>query len=344
MQTKLLSVSPTGISLYELTNDIGMRVQVINYGARLFAMYVPTRTGEFIDVLAGYATPDEFRGDNPYFNAVIGRVANRIDQSRFTLDGVTYQLNANFFEHHLHGGAEGFDRKLWTVIEAQDGAISMRYVSPDGEEHYPGTLTVTVTYRVGADNSLTLDYTATTDRATPVNLTNHAYFNLDGDFRSVLDHVVRISASRVVTSDDKFVCHGEIIDVPGTIYDFRAPHAIGRDLTPLPTFVAGQGGYDLSYVIAPHAPDAAVASAYSPRTGVKMHVFTDRPCLQFYTGNFLDGTNVGKHVFGYQSAFCMETQDYSNAPNVPTFPSIILRPEDTYHSHTRYAFSVVAAD
>ena len=338
MKTTFLSRSPGGISLYELSNDSGMRVQVMDYGARLFALFVPDRCGESVNVLAGFDTPDGFLGDNPYFNAIVGRVANRMDHARFTLDGVTYYLNANDGVHHLHGGREGFDRKMWTVLEASDGAVTMRYVSADGEEHYPGNLTVTVTYRLGADNALSLDYEATTDRPTPVNITNHAYFNLDGDFASVLDHDVRIAASRVMVADDELIYHGELRDVADTIYDFRAMRSIGSRLTPVDPPVIGQGGYDLSYVL-DQRPTQPVASVCSHKTGLWMHVETDRPCLQFYTGNLLDGSVVGRHRYGYQSAFCMEAQDYPNAPNVPAFPSVVLRPGEIYRSHTVYRFA-----
>jgi aldose 1-epimerase len=316
-----------------------MRVQVIDYGARLFAMWVPAVTGS-IDVLAGFETPDGFRGANPYFNAMIGRVANRLPGGVLPLGGKIYHLNCNEDGvNHLHGGVSGFDRKMWTVLSAEGGAITMRYVSPDGEEHYPGTLTVTVTYRLHEDNSLTLDYVATTDRDTPVNLTNHAYFNLKGTFDTVLDHEVTIFADRVIPVDEHFVSYGDIFDVTDTIYDFRTPHAIGARLVPIVPRVYGKGGYDNGYILNPHSADAPVAIVHAPSSGVTMRVYTDRPVLQFYSGNFLDGVQ-GKRFYDYQSAFCMETQDYSNAPNVPTFPSITLPAGGVYTSHTRYAFSV----
>lgn len=340
MQTTFISTSPTGISLYELSNARGMRVRVVNYGARLFSMHVPTRSGDFVDVLAGFDTPDEFRGDNPYFNALIGRVANRIPEGRFTLDGTTYRLSANEGRNHLHGGLEGFDRKLWTVLEAEGGRIVMRYVSPDGEEGYPGTLTVTVTYTLDESNALSLDYEATADRATPVNLTNHAYFNLDGDFRTVLSHEVCIAADRVLLTDDDLLLTGEIRSVAGTFYDFRTSHAVGKFLSPPNPPVIGKGGYDEGYVLLPHTVGTPVATAYSARTGIRMTVYTDRPVLQFYTGNFLDGTVVGKHSYPYQSAFCMEAEDYPGATNQPHFPSVTLPAGETYRAHTSYVFSV----
>lgn len=341
MRTQLLSTSPCGISLYELSNPNGMRVQVLDYGARLAAIYVPTASGQFVDVLAGYPNPDDFMGDNPYFNAVIGRVANRIDRATFSLDGKTYRLNANDGHHHLHGGKVGFDRRMWQVVALEDGAITMQYMSPDGEENYPGALTVRVTYRLGADNSLSLVYHATTTRATPINLTNHAYFNLDGDFDSVLGHTVQIDADRVLLADAQLIPHGAMPDVTGTIYDFRCPRAIGRYLTPHKPPVTGQGGYDIAYVLRPHAFETPVATATAAHSGVRMTVYTDRSCLQFYTGNFLDGSISGKKTYGYQSAFCMETQDYSNAPNEPAFPSVVLRPDQSYDALTVYRFDVI---
>ncbi len=339
MQTKHILTTPTGIDLYELSNDSGMRVEVINYGARLNAIWVPTASGQTINVLAGFDSPDGFRGDNPYFNAVIGRVANRIERASFTLDGITYRLAVNDGKHHLHGGIEGFDRKLWRVVEAADGAIEMCYLSPDGEENYPGNLSVSVRYRLAEDNSISLEYRATTDRDTPVNLTNHAYFNLDGDFVSVRGHRVCIAGDSVLLSDEELIPHGEVLPVAGTIYDFRTPKAIGADLVPLDPPVVGKGGYDISYVLRAHSIDEPVATAEAEKSGVVMTVYTDRPTLQFYTGNFLEGL-IGRRVYGYQSAFCMETQDYSNAVNVPEFPSIVLKAGDTYSAKTRYQFGL----
>lgn len=341
MKTTLLSTSPTGIALYELSNDASMRVQVMNYGARLFGIWVPTLSGDVINVLAGFATPDEFRGVNPYFNATIGRMANRLSDAQFTLDGVTYRLSVNEIgRHHLHGGVTGFDRRMWEVVSAADGAITMQYISPDGEEGYPGTLTVYVTYRLGDDNSLALEYEATTTLPTPVNMTNHSYFNLDGDFRSILRHRVRIDSDVVALTDDEFVSRGDMLNVEGTMYDFRRMREVGEFLRPLVPHVVGRGGYDLSYVLTAHDDSTAVATAVAEHSGVRMDVYTDRPCLQFYTGNFLDGSVVGRHTYQYQSAFCMEAQDYSNAPNVPAFPSNILRPGERYTSRTVYRFGL----
>ena len=339
MQTELLYTTAGGITLYRLSNADGMRVEVMDYGARLFGVWVPTPEGA-VNVLAGFDDPDGFRGDNPYFNALIGRVANRIDHGTFLLDGKRYDLCCNDGAHHLHGGAVGFDRRMWTVLSAADGAITLRYVSPDGEEGYPGTLTVTVTYRLDEQGGLSLDYEATTDRATPVNLTNPAYFNLDGDFRSVRDHRVRIAGDRVLTADAELIPHGQLLPVADTEYDFRTLRTVGALLPPVVDPVPGQGGYDIGYVLCPHSPDEAVATAVAEHSGIRMDVYTDRPVLQFYTGNFLDGSVVGRHAYGYQSAFCMETQDYSNAPTVPAFPSVTLRAGETYRAHTLYRFCV----
>ena len=338
METKKIAVSPHGIEVYELSNDKGMRVQVLTYGARLFRLYVPNRQGEWVDVVAGYETPDEFEGPNPYFNAIIGRTLNRVGNSRFVLNGKEYWLNANDGAHSLHGGQMGFDRRRWQALFAGDGKLMLGYHSPDGEERYPGNLDVTVTYRVDNDNALHIDYAAVCDADTVCNLTNHAYFHLGGRFDTIRDHVVWVNADRAITVNDELIADGGILDVKGTPFDFGTPKALGRDIDEQhPLLKAGWGGYDIGYILRDGAP---AATAYDPEGGIKMTVYTDRPCLQLYSGNMLDGSNVGKHVYRYQSAFCMETQGYPNACNVPDFPSNILRAGQWYRQHTAYRFSV----
>lgn len=338
MKTTHLSTSPHGIELYQLDGKGGFRAQVINYGARILGLWVPTASGDCIDVLPGFALPDDYLAPNPYFNAVVGRVANRISPPVFELDGRRYPLECNEGDHYLHGGHQGFDSKMWSVIEAEGGAITLRYVSPDGEAGFPGNLTVDVTYRVHEDNSLTIDYRAIADADTAVSLTHHTYFNLDGDSDTVLTHEVRIASDAVLAVDDDLIVTGRLIPVEGTIYDFRTPKLIGRDLTRADPIVYGQGGYDHGYVLSSHTLDQPVATARGAHSGVAMDVYTDRQVLQFYSGNFLDGTLVGKRRYDYQSAFCMEAEDYTNALNVPSFPGVVLRAGQTYTAHTRYAF------
>lgn len=326
------------IALYEIENKMGMRLQISAYGARIHKILVKDKNGRTIDVVAGFDTPEGFFGDNPYFNAVIGRVANRIGGAKFTLNGKVYDLFKNDGNNSLHGGKEGFDRKLWQVEPINNDAVKMTYFSPDGEEGYPGDLTATVTYRLTDENEVSITYEATSDQDTICSLTNHAYFNLDGDFSTVLDHEVFIDSDKITTIDETLIPHGEFFPVKGTAYDFSVPKKIGKDIKTDDFMLNIARGYDFNYVLNNDFIHP-VATAYSAKTGVKMAVFTDRPCMQLYTGNFLDGLK-GKKTYGYQSAFCMETQGYPNACNVSSFPSIVLKKGERYHARTSYKFSV----
>lgn len=323
-----------GIKSFRLSNDNGMKVCVITYGARIANIFIPSKIGE-IDVVAGFDSPDGFMGDNPYFNAVIGRVANRIGEARFTLDGNDYHLFKNDGNNHLHGGEVGFDSKMWQG-EICGNSVKMTRVSLDGEEGYPGNLEVSVAYSLSNDNALRIEYSATSDKNTLCALTNHAYFNLDGDFLSVLDHEVMINADKVTDIDSELIPNGELIDVTNTPYDFRTPKRIGQDIGKKDRLLEIARGYDSNYVLN-NDKTSAVATAYSKKSGVKMSVFTDRPCMQLYTGNFLDGIE-GKRRYGFQSAFCMETQGYPNACNIPSFESMTLKTGDKYTSYAEYKF------
>lgn len=341
---RLLQTSPTGIQTYELEKN-GFRLEVISYGARLHKLFVPTKTGDRIDILAGFDDAEGYRADNPYFNAVIGRVVNRIENARFTLNGKTYELYQNEGKNCLHGGKKGFESRLFIAKIVENG-ISFTYVSPDKEENFPGNMTVNVTYTIGENNDLHINYQATSDEDTLCNLTNHAYFNLDGDFRSVLDTEVFIRSHRMTESDPELICHGEILDITGSAFDFSTPKTIGKDIEEKnDLFANARGGYDFNYIL-DDDPTGTVpaATAYSKKTGIKMTVTTDCPCLQFYTGNFLDGSVVGKKGNAYprQSAFCMETQGYPNACNVPSFPSIVLKKGETFHTETVFSFTIEA--
>ena len=325
-----------GIELYELSNDF-LRVQITTYGARIAKILVPDKFGLERDVVAGFDTPNGFTGDNPYFNAVIGRVANRIGGARFHLDGVEYPLYANDGDNHLHGGKEGFDRKNWKAAINDDGSLSLSYLSKDGEEGYPGDLRVTVTYSLDGEK-LVIYYKAVADKNTLCSLTNHAYFNLDGDFTSVADHELFIAADYITAIDKTLIPHGELFPVAGTAYDFNKPKKIGKDIKTDDFMLNIARGYDFNYVLK-NDKKHPVAWAYSEKTGIKMEVYTDRDCMQLYTGNFLDGLQ-GKKKYGYQSAFCLETQGYPNACNVPDFPSMVLKKGETYLAYTAYGFSV----
>ena len=338
MKTTFVEKTEKGIELYRLENANGMICDVITYGARIAKLVVPNKRGELIDVVAGFPTPDGFLGDNPYFNAVIGRVGNRIGGASFALDGNRYDLFKNAGNNHLHGGKCGFDSRIWTASVLCDQSLKLERVSPDGEEGYPGNMQVSVTYSLTDDDALDIRYEAACDKDTLCSLTNHAYFNLDGDFESVLDHEVFIDANRLTAVDDELIPHGALKDVAGTAFDFSAPKKIGRDINADERMLKIARGYDFNYVLNGNGY-RKVASAYSQKSGVKMDVYTDRPCLQFYTGNFLDGLK-GKKTYGYQSAFCMETQGYPNACNVPSFESMTLKKGEKYESRTTYAFCV----
>lgn len=341
MQAILIGTTETGIKTYRLENDCGMTAEIISYGARIKNLFVPDRNGNFIDVVAGFDDPEQFRNDyGTYFNAAVGRVCNRIEGGRFCLDGKEYTLFKNDGNNHLHGGKSGFSDKLWDA-EIQDGAsVKFCYLSKDGEEGYPANLKVEVTYTLTDDNALEIAYRAESDGDTLCSLTNHAYFNLDGDFDTALNHIIHINADAMTAVDDELIPHGEIMRVRGTAFDFCTPKKLGKDINADEKLLkTARGGYDFNYVLNARADGEKAAFAYSEKSGIEMSVYTDRPCLQFYTGNFLDGIN-GKKTYGYQSAFCMETQGYPNACNVKSFDSILLKKGEIYQTSTTYKFDI----
>lgn len=345
-KVRFIGTSPTGIGTYEIANKNGLRLELLTYGARLHKLFVPTKTGAFIDVLAGFDDAEGYRKENPYFNAVIGRVVNRIGNARFTLNGKTYSLYQNEGKNCLHGGKQGFESRMFSaeVPDENGDEVVLTYVSPDGEENFPGTMRVVVRYRLTDKNELVIGYEATTDEDTLCNLTNHAYFNIEGDFSSSLDTEVFIRSHEMTESDGELIATGNVLDVTGTAFDFSSPKTIGRDIKEKNTlFAHARGGYDFNYVLEKDTDlQTPAATAYSRKTGIKLTVYTDRPCLQFYTGNFLDGSIVGKKGFAYpyQATFCMETQGYPNACNVTSFPSIVLKKDDVFRSKTVFRFDV----
>lgn len=326
------------IDCFEIANENGMRVQLISFGARISKLIVPSKMGA-IDVVAGFENPTEFKKENPYFNAVVGRVGNRIRGAQFWLDGKQYKLFANDGCNHLHGGKVGFDSRLWQGEVVGD---SVRFVrtSTDMEEGYPGNLQVCVTYSLDNDNALHIAYKATTDKDTPCSLTNHAYFNLSGEFDSVLQHEVCIKSHALTAVDTTLAATGEIVNIEGSVYDFCTPKQIGKDIGADEFLLKVANGYDFNYILDEHTPNDVVATAYCEKSGVKMSVYTDRACMQFYSGNFLDGI-VGKKTYNFRSAFCMETQGYIDACNQPSFPSNVLRAGEVFESCTRYKFDIV---
>lgn len=337
------------VEVYTLKNANGVEARVTNYGGIILSLMVPDRTGQMADVVLGFDSLSSYEKDSPYFGALIGRYGNRIAKGHFTLDGKEYTLAVNNGQNALHGGLKGFDKVVWNA-EPFDSTgkrgLVFTYTSPNGEEGYPGTLQARVTYTLTDDNELIFDYHATTDQATPVNLTQHSYFNLKGAGNGdILDHVVTINADRFTPVDSTLIPTGELRSVEGTPFDFRTPTAIGARIEQQDQQLVFGHGYDHNYVL--NKPDSAsgptfAARVVEPASGRVMEVSTTEPGLQFYSGNFLDGTLTGKggHVYGHRSGFAMETQHFPDSPNQAGFPSTILRPGEEYNSRTIYKFSV----
>lgn len=335
----------TVIDLYTLTNKNGMVAKVITFGALLTELHVPDRTGAMADVVLGFPKLDQYEGAHPYFGATIGRVGNRIARGKFTLNGKEYTLATNNGPNHLHGGVKGFDKRVWQAqrVQAASGvAVKFTYVSPDGEEGYPGALTASVTYTLTDDNALRLDYLATTDQPTPVNLTHHSYFNLAGDgVGTILNHELTLMADRFTPVDAALIPTGEIASVKGTVMDFSRPTPIGSRIAQVPG--PEPVGYDHNYVLNSGGGGvlSLAATVKEPTTGRIMDVLTTEPGIQFYSGNFLDGTITGKAGVPYvrHAGFCLETQHFPDSVNRPNFPPTILQPDKTYKSTTVYRFS-----
>jgi aldose 1-epimerase len=341
------------IDVFTLTNANGMEVRTIPYGAIIVSLRVPDRSGQLGDVALGFDTFDEYITKKPpYFGAIVGRYGNRIAKGRFTLDGKTYQLATNNGPNHLHGGVKGFDKVVWHAEGFNhDDSVGVVYThtSPDGDEGYPGTLNVRVTYTLSASNELTVDYDATTDKATPVNLTQHSYFNLAGDGNGdILAHELTIDADRYTPVDDTLIPTGELARVEGTPFDFRKATPIGARIGADDQQLRYGGGYDHNWVLnsstrsGPAVPLAHAARFVDPKSGRTLDVSTTEPGVQFYTGNFLDGTITGKsgHVYKHRNGLCLETQHFPDSPNHPNFPSTVLRPGARYQSKTVFAFGV----
>ena len=345
----------TALDLYALTNPNGVEVRVTTYGGIILSILAPDRDGELADVTLGFDTIEGYLGDSPYFGALIGRYGNRIAEGRFSLDGEAYELAVNNGPNALHGGLRGFDKVVWDAEPFErDGArgLVLRYTSPDGEEGYPGTLATTVTYTLTDDNALVVEYHATTDAATPVNLTQHTYFNLSGtaaggadSVASILDHELTIHADGFTPVDETLIPTGEIRAVEGTPFDFRQPVAVEARIGEADGQIEAGGGYDHNFVLNETGETwgdslrfaARVAHAGSGRT---LDVFTTEPGLQVYSGNFLDGSLTGKGgaVYTHRTGLALETQHFPDSPNQPAFPSAILRPGETYRSRTAYVF------
>jgi aldose 1-epimerase len=330
------------VQLFTLKNKKGAVAKITNYGGIVTELHVPDKNGKMGDVVLGFKDLDGYLAGHPYFGALIGRYGNRIANGKFTLDGKEYTLAVNNPPNALHGGIKGFDKVVWTAEPMGGNKLKLNYVSKDGEEGYPGTLNATVVYTLTDDDELKLDYTATTDKPTVVNLTNHSYFNLAGENAGTIhDHWIMINADRYTPVDATLIPTGELAKVEGTPFDFRKPHAIGERIEQ----TGGKPvGYDHNFVL--NRPDGdkrsmLAARVKEPTSGRVMEVWTTEPGVQFYTGNFLDEKQIGKQgrPYAFRNGLCLETQHFPDSPNKPKFPSTVLRPGETYKTSTIYKFT-----
>lgn len=330
----------TAVDLYTLA-DAKVELRITNYGGIIVSLRAPDRNGKSDDIVLGYDSLDKYIAKTAYFGAIIGRYANRIAHGSFQLDGKTYSIPKNDGDNTLHGGIIGFDKVVWTAREIKNG-IELTYVSKDGDQGFPGTLTTTVRYTLDG-NALRIEYSATTDEDTVLNLTNHSYFNLLGQAKGeVLGHVVKINASKITPVDAALIPTGELKSVEGTPFDFRTPHSIGERIDANDEQLHFGLGYDENFVLDhPEGQLAEAAEVYEPTTGRILKVLTTEPAIQFYTGNHLDGSITGKdgRVYKPRFAFCLETDHYPDSPNHPSFPSTELKPGQKFHSVTVYEFS-----
>ena len=337
------------VDAYTLTNEHGLQATVMTYGATLTKLLVPDRDGKLGDVVLGFDNIKQYQEQSPYFGCTTGRVANRIAKGKFTLDNKEYQLATNNDPNHLHGGDKGFDKRIWSAksqVTSEGPQVVFHYVSPDGEENYPGALTMDVTYTLTNNNELRIDYKATTDKATPVNLTHHSYFNLAGQGTgTILDHELTLEAANYTPTDATFIPTGKIETVQGSPLDFQLGAKVGGRIHLLPgdKESGNPGGYDHNFVLNNQDGDLALAaSLYENTSGRLMQIYTTEPGIQFYSGNFLDGTAKGKGGFVYNKHFglCLETQHYPDSINKPNFPNTVLKPGETYTHTCVHKFSI----
>ena len=340
---------PDGSSadIFTLRNANGMEVQITNYGGTITNLQAPDKNGKFANVTLACDSLSGYLKGVPYFGALIGRYGNRIAKGKFTLEGKEYTLAQNNGVNALHGGTKGFDKVLWTAtpVDGEEPQLKLNYTSADGEEGYPGKLEVEVIYTLQKNNALKIDYKATTDKPTVVNLTNHTYFNLTGDAnKDVLGHEVTLQADKFLPVDESLIPTGELKAVAGTPFDFTKAYTIGERINDAKDVQIKYGkGYDHCWVFTEAGNELKkVASVYEPTTGRVLEVSTTEPAIQFYSGNFLDGTVIGKGGIPakFRTGFCLETQHYPDSPNQPKFPTTVLKPGETYQSTTVYSFSV----
>ena len=334
-------------SVYTLANEAGMEVKITNFGGRIMSIVVPDKDGVKRDVVLGFDKVEDYYPENNQtdFGAAIGRYANRIGQGLITIDGVTTQLPRNNFGHCLHGGPTGWQYQLYEVVEADASHLKLLRKSPDGDNNFPGAVEAYVTYTLTPDCAIDIAYEATTDKPTVINMTNHSYFNLSGDpaNHSVTEDILYVNASNFTPVDSTFMTTGEIRPVEGTPLDFTEPKLIGRDINAPCEQLKNGNGYDHNWCLDTAGDISKVAcELYCPQTGIDLKVYTDEPGVQVYSGNFLDGTVTGKGgvVYNQRAAICLETQHYPDSPNKADWPSVVLRPGETYRSHCIFAFSV----
>jgi aldose 1-epimerase len=333
------------VDLYTLTNKKGMEIAITNFGGILVSVKVPDRTGKVADVVLGYDSLDGYVKDKSYFGAIIGRYGNRIAKGKFSIDGVSYTLAQNNGPNSLHGGAKGFNKMVWTAKEivSKDGAaLQLNYLSKDGEEGYPGNLKVQVVYTLTDANEIKIEYSATTDKKTVLNLTNHSYFNLAGQGSGdILSHELQLQADKFTPVDATLIPTGELRDVNGTPFDFRNKTAIGARIKDDDEQLKLGNGYDHNFVLRHSGELAQAARVVEPSSGRVLEVSTMEPGIQFYSGNFLDGSAIGKggKPITFRTGFCLETQHFPDSPNHPEFPSTLLNPGQRYHTVTVYKFS-----
>ena len=331
--------------LYTLTNGNGMTVNITNYGGIITKITAPDKKGEFADVVLGFDSLAPYVSGHPFFGALVGRYGNRIAKGKFKLNGTEYNLAINNGPNSLHGGKIGFDKVIWKATEVNKDSIvglELEYTSKDMEEGYPGNLTVKVVYTLANDNSLSIEYTATTDKETVLNLTNHSYFNLSGLKRDILGHEVTIMADSIVPVDTTLIPTGKLRAIAGTPFDFRKPTIIGAGIDKTEDEqIKNGGGYDHCWVLNRSEKGLIkFATVKDPESGRVLEAFTTEPAVQFYTGNFLDGKLTGKGAtFNKRFGFCLETEHYPDSPNQPQFPTTTLKPGETYHTTTKYKFS-----
>ena len=339
---------PDGRAVYQYTlmNKSGATMKVINFGAIVTSLAVPDRNGKYDDVVTGYDSLQGYMDGSSYFGAIVGRYGNRIGKGQFALEGKKYQVTVNDGENHLHGGKIGFNKELWTANTVQGSAgqsLQLTYISKDGEEGYPGKVTLSVTYTLTDKNELRIVYKGTTDKTTILNPTHHSYFNLSGSFNNtILDHLLTIEADSITQVDKGLITTGKYLDVTNTPMDFRTPIAIGARINDKFEQLIFGKGYDHNWAIRNYLKGKVrkAAELYEPKSGRVMTVYTDQPGLQFYSGNFLDGTAKGKGgSYQHRTGLCLEAQCFPDSPNKPEFPTVTLKPGETYEQTTIYQFS-----